>query len=167
MKVTVQSLAVVFILSCAAFPAGAGQQADAGRLKQQLVGSYKLISYVNYDQNGVATDSPYTIGQIVYDAAGRMSAQLMRDGRPRMTTSRPSEAERAAAYSSYISYFGHYTIDADKRAVTHHVEGSVGPNLVGGELVRFFEFSPDGKSLFLTVKDGNRVTAKLQWDRYQ
>jgi hypothetical protein len=48
MKVMVQSLAVVFILSCAAFPAGAGQQTDAGVLKQQLVGSYKLISYVNY-----------------------------------------------------------------------------------------------------------------------
>jgi YD repeat-containing protein len=167
MKVMVQSLAVVFILSCAAFPAGAGQQIDAGVLKQQLVGSYKLISYVNYDQNGVATKSPYTIGQIMYDAAGRMSAQLMREGRARMRTSQPSEAERAAAYSGYISYFGHYTIDAGKRAVTHHVEGSVSPNGMGGELVRFFEFSSDGKSLFLTVKDGNRVTAKLQWDRYQ
>jgi YD repeat-containing protein len=97
MKVMVQSLAVVFILSCAAFPAGAGQQADAGRLKQQLVGSYKLISYVNYDRNGGATNSPYTIGQITYDAAGRMSAQLTSEGRARMTTSQPSEAERAAA----------------------------------------------------------------------
>jgi hypothetical protein len=167
MRVIVQSLAVVFLLSAPAFSVSAGQQADAGRLKQQLVGSYKLISYVNYDRNGVATNSPFTIGQIVYDAAGRMSAQLMRADRARLTRAQPSETERAAAYSSYVSYFGHYTIDASKRSVTHHVEGSISPNGVGGELTRFFEFSPDGKSLFLTVKDGDRVTAKLQWDRYQ
>lgn len=32
--------------------------------------------------------------------------------------------------------------------------------------IRYFEFSPDGKSLFLSVKTGDRVTGKLQWDRY-
>ena len=40
------------------------------------------------------------------------------------------------------------------------------PNMVGAELVRYYEFSPDGKSLFLMVKNGERVTGRLQWDRY-
>jgi hypothetical protein len=49
---------------------------------------------------------------------------------------------------------------------THHVEGAMSPNMVGSDQVRYFEFSPDGKSLYLSVKSGDRVTGKLQWDRY-
>jgi YD repeat-containing protein len=166
MKVVVQSIAVLSLLFGAALVVGAQQRADAAHVRQQLVGSYKLISYVSYDQNGVATKLPFTVGQISYDAAGRMSAQLMREGRAKLTTPQSSDAERAAAYASFISYFGHYTIEADKGTVTHHVEGAMSPNMVGSDLVRHFEFSPDGKSLFLSVKNGERVTGKLQWDRY-
>ncbi len=157
----------IFLLLAVAAPTPRAQQtADAARIKQKLIGSYKLISYTSFDQNGVATRLPYTVGQISYDAAGRMSAQLMREGRSRLTTPQASEAERAAAYSGYIAYFGHYSIEADKGTVTHHVEGAMSPNMVGSDQVRYFEFSPDGKSLFLSVKNGDRVTGRLQWDRY-
>jgi hypothetical protein len=139
---------------------------DVARMRKQLVGSYKLISYDNYGRDGAVTKSPLTIGQISYDAAGRMSAQLMRGDRPKLS-SPPTDAERAAAYTGFVSYFGHYDLDAEKRTVTHHVEGAVSPNMIGNALVRHFEFSPDGKSLFLSVKDGERVTGKLQWDRYK
>src|SRR5262249_47585229 len=101
------------LLCSAALSLGAQQRPDAARAKQQLIGSYKLVSFVNIDQNGVTTKSPFTIGQISYDAAGRMSAQLMREGRARLTTPQSSETERATAYSGFISYFGHYTIAAD------------------------------------------------------
>jgi hypothetical protein len=141
-------------------------RADVAAVKKQLVGAYKLVGYVNYDANGGSTPSPFTIGQIYYDAAGRMSAQLMRPDRAKLPAQQASEAERAAAYSSFISYFGRYEIDAEKRTVTHHVEGGMSPNMVGAALVRHFEFSPDGKSLFLSVKSGDRVTGRLQWDRY-
>jgi catechol 1,2-dioxygenase len=162
----VRSVAIVFSLLGSALAVPAQPHPDAARLKQQLIGSYKLITYVSYDENGTATKLPYADGQIYYDAAGRMSAQLMREGRARLSTPQSSEGERAAAYSSFVSYYGRYTIDADKRAVTHHVEGSMSPNAVGAQLVRYFEFSPDGKSLFLSVKNGERVMGKLQWDRY-
>jgi hypothetical protein len=144
----------------------AGQRANVAAVKKQLVGAYKLVSYVNYDQAGAPSPSPFTIGQISYDAAGRMSAQLMRPNRQKMTTPRPTDAERAAAYSEFISYFGRYELDVEKGTVTHFVEGSMSANAVGSALVRYFEFSPDGKSLFLSVKSGERVTGRLQWDRY-
>ena len=144
----------------------AGQRADAAAVKKQLVGAYKLVGYVNIDEGGHSTPSPFTIGQISYDAAGRMSAQLMRPDRAKMVPQKATEAERAAAYSSFISYFGRYEVDVAKGTVTHHVEGSMSPNMVGAALVRHFEFSPDGKSLFLSVKSGERVTGRLQWDRY-
>ena len=154
------------VLCVFALTSPAHTQSDLAKLKQQFVGSYKLISYTSFDANGTATLLPFTVGQIAYDAAGRMSAQLMRGDRERLPQ-RPSEAERAAAYSSFISYFGHYEIDAAKRTVTHHVEGAMSPNMVGSPLVRYFEFTPDGGTLFLSVKDGDRVTGKLQWDRYR
>jgi hypothetical protein len=144
----------------------AEQRVDAAAVRKQLAGAYKLVSFVNYDENGAPTSSPFTIGQIYYDTAGRMSAQLMRPDRPKLPPQKASEAERAAAYSSFISYFGRYEIDTEKRTVTHHVEGGSSPNMVGAALVRHFEFSPDGKSLFLSVKSGERVTGRLQWDRY-
>jgi hypothetical protein len=96
-----------------------------------------------------------------------MSAQLMRSDRPTFTSGqRASEADRAAAYSSYIAYFGHYTIEPEKGTVTHHVEGGLIPSMVGSDMPRYFEFSKDGKSLFLSVKNGERVVGKLRWDRY-
>jgi hypothetical protein len=168
MKMTARVITLVVLASgLASLSVRAQRSSDAAGVRQQLIGSYKLISYVSYDANGAATTLPYSVGQISYDAAGRMSAQLMRSNRPKLTTPGAPPAERAAAFGTYIAYFGAYTIDVDKRTVTHHVEGAMNPNMVGSDLVRHFEFSPDGKSLFLSVKDGERVRGKLQWDRNQ
>lgn len=166
MKLIARVLALVVLsIGIAAVSLVAQQRADVERVKQRLVGSYKLVSYTSYDQNGAATKLPYSVGQISYDAANRMSAQLVRDDRP--TTAPRTDAERAAAYSSMISYFGRYEIDVEKNIVTHHVEGSISPTMVGQGMPRYFEFSPDGASLFLSVKNGERVTGRLQWDRYK
>jgi hypothetical protein len=166
MKLPARLTTVVFLVGGMVVGGSAQERPDAARIKGRLVGSYKLISFVRYDESGVATKQSYSVGQISYDAAGRMSAQLMREGREKLSTPQASEAERAAAYSGYIAYYGHFTIEADKGTVTHHVEGAMSPNMVGSDQVRYFEFSPDGKSLYLSVKSGDRVTGKLQWDRY-
>src|SRR5688572_30835180 len=107
MKLAGRVFAVIVLLSgAAAVSVWAQQRADVERVRQRLIGSYKLISYVGYDEKGTATKLPYSAGQISYDAAGRMSAQLMRADRPRFKPGSPaSEAERAAAYSSYVAYF--------------------------------------------------------------
>lgn len=157
-------LAVVMALTLV--PASGQSRSDVEAIRTQLVGSYRLVWYRSYDASGKETVLPYTFGQISYDRAGRMSAQLVRTGQARFAGAQPTDGERLAAYGSFISYFGAYEIDPIRRAVTHHVEGSMNPNMVGSHLTRFFEFSPDGKSLFLSVKDGDRVTGRLQWDRY-
>lgn len=166
MKLIARALAMILLVLGAATTPTAQPRADAARLKQQLIGSYKLVSYVTYDQSGTERKTPYTVGQISYDAAGRMSAQLMAADRPRMAGQPADEAQRAAAYSSYVAYFGRYEIDADKGVVTHHVEGSL-QNMVGSAMPRWFEFSPDGSTLFLSTKTGDRVTGRLRWDRHR
>ena len=157
MTLAARVLALVALLfGIAAASLVAQQRADAARVRQQLIGSYKLISYVTYDQNGNTTKRPYSAGQISYDAAGRMSAQLM-----------PERPTSGSVTANYIAYFGRYEIDADKGVVTHHVEGSVSPNMLGAAMPRYYEFSPDGATLFLQTKNGERVTGRLQWDRYR
>ena len=166
----VLTLIVVLMSGIAAVTLWAGQRQTAEQVKQRLVGSYKLISYISYDQNGVASKLPYAAGQISYDAANRMSAQLMRDpaASPQPDAGRGAANGRGGGTNSgYIAYFGHYEIDVEKGIVTHYVEESVSSNMVGQGMPRYYEFSPDGASLFLMVKNGDRVTGRLQWDRYK
>jgi hypothetical protein len=66
-----------------------------------------------------------------------------------------------------VAYFGHYDIDAAKGIVTHNVEGSLTPSMVGAAMPRWYEFSPDGSTLYLMTKSGDRITGRLRWDRYR
>ena len=166
MIVTGRTIALILMLFGTVAAPIAQQKPDAAALKKQLIGSYKLVSYVMYDEKGTERPTNYIVGQISYDAAGRMSAQLMAKDRP--TAGRgASDADRLASLSGYIAYFGRYEIDAERRVVTHHVEGSVNMGMVGQGMPRWFEFSPDGQTLYLMTKNGDRVTGRLRWDRYQ
>lgn len=153
----------LFVLIAAAVPA-AQQAADVQR---QLVGNWRLVKFENFDDKGAARPSAYTSGRITYDAAGQMAAQLMQSGRKPLSMP-PIATERAAAYGSFLSYFGGYTVDPAKGTVTHHVEGSTNPNWVSTptHLVRSYAFSPDGNRLMLSVKNAEgRVTGTLTWER--
>lgn len=168
MTVTVRSLGLIFILAGAVATPTAQSKPDAAKVKQQLIGSYRLVSFVQYDEKGGERKTNYTVGQISYDAAGRMSAQLMAANRPRIAQgSQPTDAQRLAALQGYIAYFGRYEIDAERGVVTHHVEGSITQNMLGQAMPRWYEFSADGQTLYLMTKNGDRVTGRLRWDRHK
>ena len=168
MTLTVRPFVLVLVMFGAIAAPVAQSRPDAAKLKQQLIGSYQLISYIQIDQNGVERKTNHVAGQITYDAAGRMSAQLMPGGRvPLPTGGAATDAQRAAAAAGYVAYFGRYEIDAERGVVTHIVEGSLSQTMLGQAMPRYFELSPDGQSLFLTTKNGDRVTGRLRWDRYR
>jgi hypothetical protein len=90
------------------------------------------------------------VGLLLYDASGIVSAQLMRRNRHCFEDDdwlHATDAEKAAAWSGYFGYFGTYTIDESAGTITHHIEGSWFPNLVGTEQVR--QYSLDGTRLTL------------------
>jgi hypothetical protein len=112
-----------------------------------------------------------TIGFIMYDEQGHMSAQLMSADRPSFSSRHPEEValeEFKLAYQGYTSYYGTYTIDSEKSTITHHVEGSLAPSWVGGDQVRFFTLV-DGelhlKTPPIRVADGTKVVNTLTWRR--
>jgi hypothetical protein len=136
-------------------------------VRQQFIGHWRLAKFENFDDKGVARDAGYAGGRIMYDAAGNMSAQLMRIGR-KLLSQPATEPERAAAYSTYTAYYGKYTVDPSAATVTHAVEGAANPNWVNTNLVRYYEFSPDGKQLKLSLRNAQgRVTGTLTWLRIE
>ncbi len=131
----------------------------------RFVGNWRLAAFDNVDGNGVASPSSFTGGRLMYDAAGQMSAQLTHANRPPLAPG-SGDAQRAAAYASYVAYYGAYEIDAAANKVTHHVEGSTNPGWPKTALIRYFAFSDDDNTLKLSIKtDAGRVTGTLTWAR--
>jgi hypothetical protein len=160
--------AIGLSLTCAAMAdQGHAQSATSGppsAANAQFVGAWRLLSFQSFDADGVARPGAYDVGIIVYDASGRMAAQLMHSSN---RAERPvtTDADRAAAYRRYLGYWGPFTVDAATGVVVHHVKGSSNPAWVGSDQVRHYTFAADGRGLTLSVKTGERVTSTLRWER--
>lgn len=153
------------LIGLAAAASALPAQTRAGTGDPRFVGNWRLVSFVNIDATGVTTPSRYTGGRIMYDAAGQMAAQLTYAARPRLS-SPPTDSERAAAYTSFLSYYGAYEVSDRDAKVTHHVEASTNPSWPGTDLVRYFEFADGGNTMRLSIRDATgRTTGTLTWAR--
>jgi hypothetical protein len=120
-----------------------------------LTGAWTLIECAEILQDGskrfpLGVDA---VGQVVYTAEGRMSAQLVRAARARFPWDdyRTAPAEVAAeAFQQYFGYFGRYELDAATGTVTHFIEGAWLPNLEQTSQVRSFRL--EGSRLVLEAK---------------
>lgn len=160
---------VGLVIPAASFaqPAARPASAESG-LPDRFIGVWRLVSFTNIDEQGRTSPNSLSEGRIMYDAQGNMAAQLMRPGRPVHAGTPPTEAERAASYGSYVAYYGRYSIDAATGSVTHHVEGALNPNWPTTDLVRYWEFSADGRRLRLSVRNpAGRTTGTLVWEKIQ
>ena len=86
------------------------------------------------------------LGQVVYTADGRMSAQLVRADRAPFASDdfRAAPVDVAAeAFQQYFGYFGSYKLDTGAGTVTHFIEGAWFPNLENKSQVRTFRFEHD------------------------
>jgi len=107
-------------------------------LYERLLGSWQLVSSAWHDDAGGA-ESPFAqdeIGQLNYDASGRMSAQLGRRHQPHFAADDfrlATAEEKSTAWGGYFAYFGTYVVDEEAGVVIHRVEGSTFPNIVGTE----------------------------------
>jgi hypothetical protein len=138
----------------------------------RLAGTWKLISSEMRDSSGgvhypLGADCA---GLLTIDRAGTMAAQLMRQGR------RPfgsgdillgTDAEVQEAYHGYVAFWGQCTVDAAKGQVTYVVTGSLFPNWIGHENLRFYTIVGDSLTLRTPtfLMDGNEITGVLVWQR--
>ena len=114
-------------------------------IRQSLLGAWSLVECAEIMPDGskrfpLGDDA---LGQVVYTADRRMSAQLVRAGRAAFPSDdyRGAPAEVAAeAFQQYFGYFGRYEVDADAGTVTHFIEGAWLPNLEDTAQVRTYRF---------------------------
>jgi len=125
--------------------------ASDGELVRALTGAWQLIRWtIEYPQGGRVTQ-PFGAdpeGLLVYTADGHMSAVMQRRDRPRLSRADPhavSDAEKAAAFATYLHYSGLWSV-ADGNVI-HEVHHAMNPNLTGTRQVR--SISLDGDRLEL------------------
>lgn len=142
--------------------------AQAPKARDQFIGLWKLVSCELKSSSG-AISYPYgeqPVGQLRYDKAGRMSALLMRPGRPttynRESLGKLTPAEMADVLRGFTAYYGTFDVDEATHTVHHHVQASIYPSNVGTDLNRTYEFS--GNRLILVATVGSGVM-RLVWER--
>ena len=160
-KVVLSSFCMLHLAFCMGSQAVSAQTS----VKDRVVGSWEMVSFENIAADGTRRPGAYDRGQIFYDASGRMSAQLMHTSNKADQSPQTDEA-RATAFRRYLGYYGPFVVDEAKGTVTHIVEGSSNPSWVGSRQVRYYELTPDGQQLTLSVRNAEgRVTGSLVWKR--
>jgi hypothetical protein len=116
-------------------------------LVRALTGAWHLVRWtIEYPSSGRLTQ-PFGAdpeGLLVYTADGYMSAVMQRRNRPPLSRADPhavSDAEKAAAFATYLHYSGLWSV-ADGN-VTHDVRHAMNPNLIGTRQVRSISLTGD------------------------
>jgi hypothetical protein len=130
--------------------------------KSAFVGAWRLVSETEQGADGVIVyprgENPP--GLLIYQADGVMAVQLMRHERS------GDIRDLDTALDQYLGYFGRYSIDQEKQAITHHLEGSSYLPYVGIDLVRHFAFASNRLTLTAeVVRHGQTLTRVLVWER--
>ena len=133
------------------------------RIREQLVGCWRLVGYSVTAAEGGETDRPLgnnPLGTILYTPDGYMSAQLARPG--------PDEDDQEPD-GYYIAYSGPYDVDEQTRTVAHQVQVSVIPSWLGTTQIRRVQFREPGMLVLSTSEprpgDGVMTTTTISWSR--
>jgi hypothetical protein len=143
-------------------------------LREQLIGAWKLVSYVEQPVYGSAPFHPFgerPQGIIMYTPDGYMSAQLCRPDRIPFASGdwfEGTAAEYEAEASTYIAYTGPFHVDEEKQSLTHSMFISLFPNWIGQTQPRVVKIDGDILSLSTAspIDSGGRpVNSWLHWQR--
>ncbi len=147
-------------------------EASTADPKAPFVGNWELVRVERIGTDGELLPTPEppsfgsegAIGYIMYDAAGYMGVVMMQPGRQPYAGDGPTPDEAVATLSSYLSYFGTYTVDEAEGYLTHHLQGDARPPAASNNNKRSYEFS--GNQLILMPPVGNSgVQTRIVWQR--
>ncbi len=139
-------------------------------ITDKIIGTWKLVSWVYQNDRNEKVDffGPDPIGILMYEKSGYMNAQLMRRDRPNFNSNKSTEAtetECTLAFTGYAAYFGKFE-EREPGTLTHIVEGSLFPNWVGHEEIRYGKL--EGNTLILSapgIIDGEKIMFYVTWQR--
>ena len=141
-------------------------------LSATLPGTWQLLSRIDVTASGERRPEP-SLGEdphalLIYDRSGNFAAQFMRRDRTVEVPDGPTGARNnSRAQGGYDAYFGTYTTDDEKSAVTQRLTGALSREHVGVVLTR--TMNVEGDQLVITLDtnaaDGTPVTRTLTWRR--
>ena len=142
------------------------------KLARALTGAWQLVSWTIEYPSGSRVTQPFGAdpeGLLVYTSDGHMSAVMQRRNRPRLSRADPhavGDAEKAAAFGSYLHYSGRWSVAGGN--VIHDVRHAMNPNLIGTRQVR--SVALDGDTLELGAAEqleapGTARRHRILWRR--
>ena len=165
--------ALLIVLAVLALPRPASAQRDqASSIQQQILGTWKLLSYVREEiPSGAKSDvmGAHPSGYISYGRDGRMIVIIVGSDRKKPVGPVVTPEEAEALIRSMLAYAGTYTVDSDAKTVTHHIDVSWDQSRTGESHVRTYKL--DGDRLTLTTQPSNdpatgkKTVRTLIWER--
>lgn len=142
----------------------------------QLIGTWRLLSRETTTSSGERIEDPglgaRPMGYLIYDNTGHVAVQLMRENRAASEmencgSRRTKGQNNVSIFCGYDAYFGTYTLDETRGAVTHHLEGALSPDDVGKDVRRSFVISDDRLTITFSTTSaaGLPVKRTLVWER--
>ena len=117
----------------------------AGDPGARFHGAWELASVVRYSGDGEELSrNESSTGFIMYDPAGTMGVVIQGADRAPYAGDEATPEEILAAFRSYTSYFGGFSVDPEAGTVTHHLRASLNPSGAGSDYVRHYSFE-DGE----------------------
>lgn len=125
---------------------------------ERLIGAWRLVRIEAPGADGKASSTLQPLGMLIYTRDGHMSVQLMY---PKSANAQSNEYVQ----DGYEASFGSYDIDESTHVLTHHVQGSNTRDLlVGKDLPRVYQLSPDGHLIIKSVRSDEHWS--VTWEHY-
>jgi hypothetical protein len=118
-----------------------GTMAQQKSLKEQIVGTWSLVSVDNVEPNGTRSPlyGPNPKGIVVFEPGGHYALQLTNPSVPKFAANNRNAGtadENKAAVLGNLAHFGTYSIEEADHSFTLRIEGSSFPNWAGAEQKR-------------------------------
>jgi Lipocalin-like domain len=155
-------------LSAAALSAS-DSLAQGSSLKEQLVGTWTMVSNVNTRPDGSRYEAlgPNPRGVFVLDANGRFAITIIGEARPKFSSNNRLDGtadENKSAVHGAIAYFGTYTVNEADHTLNFHIERCTFPNWDGTDQKRSVTIMGDEMKYTNTAASGGGK-AELAWKR--
>lgn len=143
-------------------------------IKNELIGTWKLLSYIEVPIEG--DDSLFPMGKqpygiLMYSPDGYMAVQIAKEGRLLYKSNDKMMAtheEMASSLQGYIAFSGKYKVDNNHAVVTYCIESSLFPNWKNEMQHRKIDFEGDVlylKSTEPILSNGMYVNSYMTWKR--
>ena len=149
---------------------GSSAMAQQRPLKEQLIGTYTLVSVASTTRDGTKIDLFGTNpkGLITFDAGGHYAQIIVRPDRPKFKANNRLEGtpeENRAALAGGVGQFGTWSVNEADKSLSLHQEGVVHfPNEEGTDQKRAVSLTADELKIVIPLTgDGGR--AEQVWRR--